>query len=71
MIGAMVNLSIFGEVITSRDTNLHFNHPPSAALFNTLLADFLSQPGGWFFEAKTKMTFSGHLHPTRNLTLVN
>lgn len=65
----MVNLSIFGEVITSRDTNLQFNHPPSAALFNILLADFLSQPGGSFFEPKanqnserkSELTFLVHL----------
>lgn len=69
MIGAMVNLSIFGEVITFRDTNLRFNHPPSAALFNILLADFLSQPGGSFFEPKanqnserrSELTFLVHL----------
>lgn len=68
MIGAMVNRSIFDEVITSRDTNLTFNHSPSAALFNILLADFLSQPGGPFFAPaaestgrKSDLTFLVHI----------
>jgi len=52
MIGAMVNRTIVSSPITHRDTNLFFESISARALFNILLSDFLSQPGGPAFEPK-------------------
>lgn len=56
MIGAMVNFSIFDRPNSVRDTNLLFESLPARALFNILISDFLSQPGGSVFEPKPDPT---------------